>query len=180
MGTKTGIFDSTTGIFGRPVPTWILGVIIITATAGAAAGTVLAGNVQGQIPTTVGQSLVLQAVGGEVGFGAVSDNGTSFTAANEIRIGEDYDIDLDVKNESDEAIFASLVLDIPAGLTVDVNEVASEISGLTRTDIGTWVMKITAVAAGDASSRFTITVAHADDAPPGFYQIAGSLTQGAF
>ena len=165
------------GLLSKGVPMWALVAVIGMVAAGAAVGTVLGGNVQGSIPTSVSQSLLLDTViQVDGGFGAVSDDGTQFTIAREIHTGEQYTIDLMLSNGSDDQLLAELSLDIPVGLTVDVEGVGSDVLDVTRTGLGTWRMRVES-GATDESGKITITVAHADDAPPGFYEMFGFLSQ---
>ncbi len=166
-------------VLGKSIPVWVLGAALTIISGGAAAGPVLSGNVQGTVPTAVSQALTVESVGGDVGFGGVSDDGTQFTAAAEIVTGEQYRIDLHLANNSSEDIFAELALDIPIGLTIDVDDPGSDVTGLTRTGLATWKMKLASGATG-ASGLVIVTVAHADDAPPGFYEMYGILTQTAY
>ena len=63
-------------ILGKMIPVWMIAMLLIASGAGAAVGTVLQGNVVGEMPVTVGQALL---VGAPVQAG--TENGTTdFTA----------------------------------------------------------------------------------------------------
>lgn len=173
-------------MFDRSIPTWLLVLTLLVAGAGAAVGTVLAGQITGEVPVTVGQALVTDYVNIPAGqvdqrFTSISDDGTGFTAAAEVDTGMDYTITVGIENNSDEDAVAELTLIYPDGLTLDVVGMG-QITKVTRTGLYTWKMDVDAIAAGGvgASDIINITVAVADDIAPGFYQIDGTLKQAAY
>ena len=182
-------------IFGRAVPAWILGAALVAATAGAAVGTVLAGNVQGNLPTTVSQGLIADtptatAAGGsysnDQSFVSVSDDGTRFTAAIELNTGDMWRVEVPLTNESDNDMVVELTIDFPLGITVDIpdndglgdSSDATGVGNITRTGLHTWKLDLDSAATG--TDKVGIEIAHRDDAPPGFYQIQATFQQVRF
>ena len=82
------MLQSTFGKFLLGGPKWLVPLVLVVVTAGAAAGAVLSEAVGGQIVTTVGQALEvrdIQVSGAAVQIGTISDDGTRFSAAAEQR-----------------------------------------------------------------------------------------------
>ncbi len=59
-------------IIGKSLPVWVLAAALIAASAGAAVGTVLSGQVQGEMPVAVSQALL---VGTPSNTGQITDSG---------------------------------------------------------------------------------------------------------
>jgi hypothetical protein len=170
-------------ILGRAIPVWLLILTLVVAGAGAAVGTVLAGQIGGEMPVTVSQALVVKAVdipdaNVDEDFTSLSDDGTGFTAAAEVDTGMDYTIDLALGNNGDEALVGKLTLILPDGITVSLAE-ADGVTNLTRTGLYTWMFDL-AASETDTTTDITITVAVADDLDPGFYPIEGTIEQVAY
>lgn len=128
-------------ILGRAVPLWLLTLVLIAASAGAAVGTVLAGKITGEIPVAVSQALLAgmpEAVAEDLrdmgvpqsmrraytlpdrSIGTHADDQTAFQFAAEINTGDDYLIRLPLKNASDVDMVAQLSLMLPNGITAEV------------------------------------------------------------
>jgi hypothetical protein len=169
------------------IPVWLVGlaVVLVAAAAGQAVGPVLSGGVQGSAGLTIEQSVVLSSDPGEhsveyaAGHGddaivTVNDEGTAFTAAIELHVGDTVELMLDVDNVSDALANAILELNVPAGIDVEVEEDGGssgiEEAQLTRTS---WLSKIDT----GASGTLNITISPKDDLLPGFYTITGRLVQ---
>ena len=167
-------------IFGKIPPAWAVGLALIVATAGAATGVVLTGNVTGVINTTVSQALTVS--GGAVSGGAVDaglftlhDDETKFTANAEINTGDSYEVDLELANYSEVELTGELILVAPDGITLSVDEANDVVVDVVRTGPFTWVFRM--AASNNTSTDLSITVALADDMPPGFYAIDGTIKQ---
>lgn len=169
------------------IPVWLVGlaVLLVAAAAGQAVGPVLSGGVQGSAGLTIEQSVVLSSDPGDhsvkyaAGHGddaivTVNDEGTAFTAAIELHVGDTVELMLDVDNVSDALANAILELNVPAGIDVEVEEDGGssgiEEAQLTRTS---WLSKIDTGATG----TLNITISPKDGLLPGFYTITGRLVQ---
>ena len=156
---------------------------LIVATAGAATGAVLAGSVDGVVTAAASQAMVVQdgagtaITGADEGLVFVEDDETAFHAAAELNTGDDFDVALSVANLSDDELTGELTLIAPDGITMDVAKAADAITDdIIQTGPFTWKFKLPANDA-PADTDMTITIALADDMPPGFYEIDGTLTQ---
>ena len=116
---------------GKKALPWLVVMALGITGAGAAIGTVLSGNVTGNMPTTVSQAIVIDAANFDIGdlsshaarrFVGVSDDATSFIAAAEISTGEELVINLPLGNNSDEDALALFTVDAPSPLQVYVRE----------------------------------------------------------
>lgn len=134
----------------RAIPLWLLVFALVAAGAGAAAGTVLAGQVPGDVNVAVSQALLTekpqwlsadnitskslttatatQQVFHHQGmialpkrsFGAAKDDNTAFQAAAELATGDWAAFDLPLKNASNNNLNGLVTLNVPAGLEVEV------------------------------------------------------------
>jgi hypothetical protein len=130
----------------KALPIWILVVVMVACGAGAAAGTVLAGKVTGEIPVAVSQALLTKAPiwladaqfgddGGQPqqvsnhaefvqlpnrSFGAEADDNTAFQAAAEVAVGDWAAFNLPLKNASDNELIGLLTLSVPDCIEVEV------------------------------------------------------------
>ena len=106
-------------ILGKTFPAWVVGMLLILATSGAATGVVLAGNVTGSMTTTASQSLLILQNQGTYISGAnkslitVNDPGTGFHAAAEIHTGDQFSVRLALSNGSNQALNGKLTLTAP-------------------------------------------------------------------
>ncbi len=194
-------------ILRRTIPLWLIAFLIIASGIGAAVGTIIAGQVTGDIPVQVGQSLLV----GEPIFpgnlpegvniqtirvaprslvqsiGIVGDDWTSFQAAAEANTGDVFLIQLPLKNASNQGIMVELTLDIPNCIEVDVfggdDETGSAVDhvfNVTQLCINKWVFCLS-----DFADRYTadwrdsigIVVGVDDDCMPGCYNIGVTLVQ---
>ena len=170
-------------IFGRAIPVWLLVLTLVVAGAGAAVGTVLAGQIGGDVPVTVSQALTMDTdtppvvSGADQKFTSVSDDGTGFTAAIETNTGDDVTVTLYPVNNSNEALVAKLTLILPDGFTASVAD-STHVTNVTRTGLYTWKMDMNTSVNGQGSGAdLVITLALADDIYPGFYTVEGTLEQ---
>ncbi len=158
---------------------YLLGALaLIASVAGAAAGTVLSGGVGGVVPVSVSQALLVetvQVIGGDLAQGFRSDDGTEFTAAVELNTGDSFETHLALVNESDEDLVGELLLDFPLGISLSV-EALDGADQVLRTGLGSWLFDLESNHTNDVIDLI-ITVALADDIPPGFFEITGELRQ---
>jgi len=141
-------------IIGAAIPIWLLVLAVVAAGAGAAIGTIIVGQISGEIPVTVSQALCV----GEPVFvaddtdwtntnpvtgityqtlptnhyqpdryiGSASDDCTTFQAAAEVDTGDCFLILVPLKNVSNEDMIVELTLDVPDGITVECFSVDQE------------------------------------------------------
>ncbi len=131
----------------KAIPIWLLVLALVAAGAGAAAGTVLAGKVTGEMPVAVSQALLTespvwlssanitsghytgapQQVDKHLGWigipnryiGTAADDNTAFQAAGEVSTGDWVAFDLPLKNASNRALIGEMTLNVPDGLEVE-------------------------------------------------------------
>ncbi len=167
-------------------PIWALALAgaAVLAAAGQAVGPVLSGSVTGSAGLTVEQAVVL-AEGGTIvvdsldpndeGLGVINDEGTSFTVAIELHVGDTVIIKLPVVNLSDASANAILELVPPAGVDVEV-DTSTEPAGLlleAQMSKNAWLLSV-----GIANAEtLNITVSPKDDLKPGFYTLSGRIVQ---
>ncbi len=139
----------------KAIPVWLLVVALVACGAGAAAGTVLAGKVVGEVPIAVSQAILTEApiwvadagFGEDSGqpqqvfmhaewvylpnrsFGAVADDNTAFQAAAELAVGDWAAFNLPLKNASEVELFGLLTLSVPECLEVEVYADADPAAG---------------------------------------------------
>ncbi|MBI2916705.1 MAG: hypothetical protein HYY01_01815 [Chloroflexi bacterium] len=179
------------------VPVWAIAAagLTIAAVAGQAVGPVLTGSVSGSAGLTVSQTVVLveaptfDTTGvvtfkGNAAFAVttpddsaatMNDEGTAFTVALETQVGQTSGIRLRLDNQSGKVANAILELSVPAGIDVEVDEVAGADVTLARLTKNTWLLTMDAVP--DGSEDIRIIVESKDDAAPGFYTISGRIIQ---
>ncbi len=168
-------------MLGKSLPVWLLGAGMIMATAGAATGVILAGNVTGVITATVSQALVLRDNFGtsisnaDRSLVTVSDDGTRFTASAEINTGDEFLVNLSLANLSNAELTGDLTLLAPEGITLSVDSAGDMTQDAVRTGPFEWKFRMPV--SDNATTDLVIHVALADDMPPGFYAIDGSLKQ---
>jgi Tol biopolymer transport system component len=113
-------------------------------------------------------------------FGAVADDNTGFQAAAEIAVGDWVSFNLPLKNASENPLGATLTLNIPDGLEVEVwrSSMADNINNVVRTSTSTWRIEVAAAAEYDHEDDCLMFTINADDiAAPGYYTISGTLSQ---
>ncbi len=172
---------------------------LVAIGAGAAAGTVLSGYVEGEVNVSVSQPLQVQKPeipglpAGRAWFGAASDDGTQFSAAAQLFQGESATIDVPVINQAEvdhvvEITITAPILSVPTGgnpadysINLEVDGSGSIPSGVTdvvRVGPYKWKCTVPAEAQGRGSSPFDgikITVALGDMVPPGYYELTGQM-----
>jgi hypothetical protein len=165
----------------KALPIWLLVVVLVACGAGAAAGTVLAGKVTGEVPVAVSQALLngvpdwKASVDGTLtealmtqqaydhksmialpnrDFGAVADDNTAFQAAAEMAVGDWAVFHLPLKNASENELIGLLTLSVPECLEVEVFQAAAsgKVSEVVRIGLNTW--KFTLAYDADYDSNF--------------------------
>ncbi len=178
-------------VFGRSLPAWTIVLTAIVGASGAATGTVLVGDATGVISATASQALTIRQASGtgltnaDRGLITVEDDGTGFHASAQVHTGDLYKIDLALSNASSEELTGEIALFPPPGITLEAEAaVAGDIEAVGDVvPVGpfSWRFRLRADApagAGDPDNTdMTVLVAIADDLPPGFYQIDGTLSQ---
>ncbi len=174
----------------RKLPAWVLVAVLISAAAGAGSGTLLTGGITGNVPTVVEQGVVVEeptviaegsGFANDQSFVSVNSDGTRFTVAVEMNVGDKFKAQIPVTNNSDSNLVAELSMEIPDGITVEVDQDGTDDSDATgignviRTSLRTWKMDVTN--ASSTNDKLEVTVAHGDDAPPGFFSIVADLRQ---
>ncbi len=166
------------------MPIWALALAgaAVVAVAGQAVGPVLSGSVSGSAGLTVEQAVVLDE-GGTVGIssldstdeglGVINDEGTSFTAAVELHVGDTVTISLPVTNKSDASANAVLELMPPAGVDVEVEPSIGVSLTEAQMSKNAWLLKVGV----SNAETLVITVSPKDDLKPGFYTISGRISQ---
>ena len=163
-------------------PLWtFIAILALIAAAGQAVGPVLNGGVTGTAGVAIEQAVILDSESGssttvtdaEDFVVTTNDEGTAFTAAIEMHIGDAPVLELDVDNISDKTANALLELNVPAGIDLDVEESGTAIDEAQRSR-NSWLLQVTA---GDTSDTLDITISPKDDLQPGFYTLTGRLTQ---
>jgi len=175
-------------IWGVSFPAWVLGVAIfvVAAAAGQAVGPVLSGGVQGSAGLVVEQSVVLnEGSGFSLGTGAgndgvfaTNDEGTAFTAAFELHVGDTIVIGLELGNVSDALANAMLSLNVPKGIDVEVGSDPND-DEIKEAQLSAkqWLLSVESDAGDSEPDSLNITVSPKDDLMPGFYTITGRIVQ---
>jgi len=131
--------------------------------------------VSGTAGLVVEQSLVLDAFstvfshsGTDDSLLVINDEGTSFTAAVELHVG-DYDnvIFLEINNNSDADANAMVELNVPRGIDVEDEGAGRQMSATV------WLLTVPA----NSSDGLELRVSPKDDLKPGFYTISGRIVQ---
>ncbi len=164
------------------MPLWALALAgaAVVAAAGQAVGPVLSGSVTGSAGLTVEQSLLLSETASDHSVGSspidglvvVNDEGTSFTAAIELYVGDTVTLNLDLNNVSDAAANGILELNVPAGVDVELEPTAGTITEAQMSK-NVWLLRQTSAGTG----ALEITISPKDDLKPGFYTISGRIVQ---
>ena len=193
------------GRFGLPI--WAIGVavMVIGVAAGQVVGPVLTGRTTGTISLTVEQAVTLdpdKALGSNpsvqflVGTGdsatSYTDDGTGFTVAIELVVGQRVNVTVLLQNNTGlggslspgfgDAASVIMELDIPIGIDVEVEETGE---GMSEAQLGLnqWLVVLPATAGsgptgtGDSDDGVVITIRPRDDLKPGFYEIYGRFIQ---
>jgi hypothetical protein len=194
----------------KALPIWLLVVVLVACGAGAAAGTVLAGKVTGEVPVAVSQALLTQApvwkTNTEVdtdknedlmtqqlydhvamvampnrSFGAVADDNTAFQAAAEMAVGDWAVFYLPLKNASENELIGLLTLSVPECLEVEAySPLGTNVTNVTRIGLNTWKFKLNKAADYLAADTLAIAISVDDTCAPGYYTISGEINQIAY
>ncbi len=171
---------------GHKIPTWTLLVALAITGAGAATGIVFADEVPGGVTVTVSQAILVEkpVVTGDFdnSFTSVSDDGATFSAGVEVNNGDTFGVIVPVRNEANGDIVVEMTLVTSANaaehLTLDLAGVGL-IDDDVRFDNWTWKFTADADSNGMADNPVIdgvcIMISVADDAPPDFYHISGTL-----
>ena len=175
IGTRFGSVRKLIGYgIAAPLAVAATGVLLVSA-AGQAVGPVLSGGISGSAGLVVEQALVLTD-GSEAethsladdALLVINDEGTSFTAAMELRVGDTGNfIFLEVENVSDADANAILELSVPKGM--DVEDTGDSV----QMGPHTWLFEVDA---GDVG-LIDMQVSPRDNLRPGFYTISGRIIQ---
>ena len=174
------------------IPVWLksLTVLIVAAAAGQAVGPVLSGGIQGSTGLTIEQTVVLSSTSVDHGvfdstggggsphddaIVTVNDEGTAFTAAIELRVGDTEYLVLDLDNVSDVQANTIMELNVPAGIDVEVDDLDGDISEA-QLNRKSWLMKLD-TASLRSSRDLEVAILQKDDLRPGFYTITGRIVQ---
>ena len=211
FGTKVRV-----GRISIPVWTGVMALAISGLAAGQAVGPVLSGSVTGSAGLTVEQAVLLDTrdgfdvglnpfVGGADDWATTrNDEGTEFTIAIELNVGETVYACVNLSNESGNDAAAMLELAVPAGIDVEVEEYSDspdqhrgnppafecksdmdEIGDETfvnesKQSRDAWLLFLDA-GTGTGGKTYgdgvRLTVEPKDDLKPGFYTISGRLVQ---
>jgi hypothetical protein len=173
----------------------ILVLSLIAVGAGAAAGTVLAGTVDGEVNVSVSQPLQVQSPSmpglpsGRAWFGAASDEGTQFSAAAQLYQGESVVIEVPIINQAEVAHVVEItvtapILTVPTGASPSDYSINLDVDGsgviadVVRIGPYKWKCTTPASSQGRDSSPLDgikLTVALGDMVPPGYYELTGQL-----
>jgi hypothetical protein len=154
--------------------------------AGAAAGTALTGAVDGTAVTGVDQALVLDddtAVnvnGANDSVTTVSADGTRFRAASQVTQGEQYEVELLLRNRADVNLAGELLLAVDEPLQISAT--GGEFAQIQRVAKNRFILAVSRFANGTdgatAPNTVTLTIAVPNGADPGFYEIKGEIVTG--
>ncbi len=178
------MFSKKVSVGRIAMPIWALALAgaAIVAVAGQAVGPVLSGSVSGSAGLTVEQAVVLTEGGtvtissldlNDEGLGVVNDEGTSFTAAIELHVGDTVTMALPITNKSDADANAILELSVPAGVDVEVEPSTGTTLKEAQLSKNDWLLKV-----DDGNTEtLVVTISPKDDLKPGFYTISGRIVQ---
>ena len=188
----------------KALPIWLLVVVLVACGAGAAAGTVLAGKVTGEVPIAVSQAILTEAPVWKTSipqddnqpqqvnlhydwvaepnryFGAAADDNTAFQAAAEVAVGDWVAFNLPLKNASENDLVALVSLSVPDCIEVEVYAPtdATNLNSVVRIGLNTWKVIVEAAAEYDTTLDCLMFVISADDyCAPGYYTISGDIKQ---
>ena len=176
----------------RSTTTLLALLAILTTGAGAATGTVLRGDVQGAIPITVSQALVVQKPDpidfptGRKFFSSTSDDSTRFSVALELYRGDSLTVLVPIVNRSSgDAVseFSVVMPEIPSlvegVLGVSLEAVGSGlIDDLVQVTRDSWTFTADAGASGveaGPTDGLLITFNVSNTAMAGFFEIDGRV-----
>ena len=178
------------GRISVPVWTSVIALAVMGLAAGQAVGPVLAGSVTGTTGLTIEQAITLDTAydlgdnptvsGDDDAVTTRNDEGTEFTIAIELNVGERVTAVFNMQNHSDADAAAILELDVPAGIDVELVSEDSEI-GEAQMARGVWLMTfedgVGNAEDSEGNDEFELRIEPKDDLKPGFYTITGRLVQ---
>ena len=148
--------------------------------AGAATGLVLKDQIDGTTTIAVSQALAVSAVvgGGDADefLGTIDDDGMTWMAHFEANNGDTLTLSVTVENygggvDADE-IVALLVLDVPEGITVNLEGDNDAAENVVQVCPVNWKFAIP----DGSDNTLDFTIALEDALPTGFYTITGTIT----
>ena len=171
---------------GKKMPAWLLLAALVVVGAGAATGLVLKDQVNGTTTIAVSQAIRVTApyTAGEGDqdefLGTADDDGMAFAAHFEANNGDIVQMYLDVYNYggNDDETVVLLTLDIPAGLTVNIEDfVGDDSHNIVRISENQWKFAVTAGSGADDSfwNALCFEIAIEDAQATGFYVLEGTL-----
>lgn len=169
------------------MPLWALALAgtAVVAVAGQAVGPVLSGSVSGNAGLTVEQSILLSDSAGTFTIadtaaghtddylGVINDDGTSFTAAVELHVGDTVKLSLPLRNVSDANGNAILEISCPAGVDIEVDSSGLGTIKEAQMSKNNWLLRVNAA----TTDTLDIILSPKDDLKPGFYTISGRISQ---
>ncbi|MBI4311054.1 MAG: hypothetical protein HY681_04655 [Chloroflexi bacterium] len=148
--------------------------MVVLAARGQAVGPVLSSSITGTSGVTAQQGLVLDQSsyisnhgGSNDAILTMNDEGTSFTAAVEIYVGESYTMNLAVRNLSSAKANAIMEMNAPRGMDVADGGASVQMGAYT------WLFSVNA----GGVTNLNLTMSPKDDLKPGFYAISGRISQ---
>ena len=181
LGRKVGV-----GRISIPVWTGVLALAVSGLAAGQAVGPILTGSVTGSAGLTIEQAIMLDTdldlganpviSGADDAVTTRNDEGTEFTVAMELNVGQTVEATFFLQNESGNDGAALLELSVPTGIDVELVDETAEI-GEAQLNRNSWLMTVSADAGVDDDDSYTIRIEPKDDLKPGFYTISGRLVQ---
>ena len=166
------------GRFSVPVWALAIGLLGILAAAGQAVGPVLAGTIGGSATLVVEQTVLLSAApqieGASDSVGVQNDEGSGFTLGMETKAGEKTITYFSLANDSGQDANARMVMDVPAGLDVDLTECASTEESTIVDRL--WLMTIESDAGGTAFNTDSVDSSLSSTVPsvprPGYVSVS--------
>lgn len=160
--------------FGKKLPAWLLLGALVIVGAGAATGLVLKDQLTGTTTIAVSQALEITSVtgsGGDEFLGTINDNGVEWAAHFEANNGDQLELELTVYNNAGQDMWAELTMDVPDGITVNIEGDDDADENVVQIALYKWKFLATA---GD-SNTLDISFALEDAQPTGFYDIPGVI-----
>lgn len=180
----------------KRLQTWVFILALVASAAGAAAGTVLSGDITGKVNVAVSQPLGVQSANvtkvdgtawGRTWFGAFDDTGTRFGAATTLYQGESAMVNVAIMNNASVNLVADITVNAPAlpvplGGTPSAYNIGLAVSGsgglsnVVQVGPNDWKCTVTKASSGTIS----ITISLGAMVPPGYYEISGQIQVDAY
>jgi len=147
---------------------------------------VLTGSVSGSVGMVVEQAVVLDtdlALGanpvatGDDSATTRNDEGTEFTAAIELNVGETETVTIYLQNDSGNPASALLELNAPKGIDVELSQTGDASVAEAQLSRNSWLLVVPSAAGTGNDDGLVLTIEPKDDIAPGFYTITGRLVQ---